>query len=47
VRLYTLRLAPMQEIAAWLDELSRAWQEQLDTFKDYVALRKARPEQRS
>ena len=33
----------MQEVADWLDELSRAWQDQLDTFKDYVALRTARP----
>jgi DNA-binding transcriptional ArsR family regulator len=43
VRVYTLRPAPMQEVADWLDELSRAWQDQLDTFKDYVALRGARP----
>ena len=43
VRLYTLRPEPMLEVADWLDELSRAWQEQLDSFKDYVALRKAKP----
>jgi DNA-binding transcriptional ArsR family regulator len=47
VRVYSLRPAPMQEVAGWLDELSRAWQEQLDTFKDYVAMRKAHPKQRS
>lgn len=44
LRVYTLRPAPMQEVAGWLDELSRAWQEQLDTFKDYVALRTGRGE---
>jgi DNA-binding transcriptional ArsR family regulator len=44
VRLYTLRPEPIQEVSGWLDELSRAWQQQLDSFKDYVALRKARPE---
>ena len=43
VRLYTLRPEPMEEVIGWLEELSRAWQEQLESFKDYVALRKARP----
>ena len=42
VRLYTLRPEPMQEVADWLQELSRAWQQQLDSFKDYVALRTGR-----
>jgi DNA-binding transcriptional ArsR family regulator len=46
VRLYTLRPEPMQEVSDWLMELSRAWQQQLDSFKDYVALRKAQPEER-
>jgi DNA-binding transcriptional ArsR family regulator len=44
VRLYTLRPEPMQEVAGWLEEVSRAWQQQLDSFKDYVALRTGRPE---
>jgi DNA-binding transcriptional ArsR family regulator len=44
VRLYTLRPEPMQEVAGWLEGLSRAWQEQLEAFKEYVILRKARPE---
>lgn len=46
VRLYTLRPEPMQEVAGWLEELSRAWQQQLDSFKDYVALRTTRPEEK-
>jgi DNA-binding transcriptional ArsR family regulator len=44
VRLYTLRPEPMDEVAAWLVDLSRAWQQQLDSFKDYVSLRTGRPE---
>jgi DNA-binding transcriptional ArsR family regulator len=44
VRLYTLRPEPMGEVADWLAELSRAWQQQLDSFKDYVALRIGQPE---
>jgi DNA-binding transcriptional ArsR family regulator len=43
VRLYTLRPEPMNEVADWLTGLARAWQEQLDSFKDYVALRSERP----
>jgi DNA-binding transcriptional ArsR family regulator len=43
VRLYTLRPEPMQEVAGWLDGLSRAWQEQLDSFRGFVALRAERP----
>jgi DNA-binding transcriptional ArsR family regulator len=43
VRLYTLRPEPMNEVADWLAELSRAWQQQLGSFKDYVALRTRRP----
>jgi DNA-binding transcriptional ArsR family regulator len=39
VRLYTLRPEPVEEVAGWLDELGRAWQRQLESFKDYVALR--------
>jgi DNA-binding transcriptional ArsR family regulator len=44
VRLYTLRPEPMSEVAEWLEGLSRAWQRQLDSFKDYVALRTDRAE---
>jgi DNA-binding transcriptional ArsR family regulator len=39
VRLYTLRPQSMQEVSDWLDELSRLWQQQLESFKDYVAVR--------
>jgi DNA-binding transcriptional ArsR family regulator len=42
VRLYTLRPEPMDEVADWLADLSRAWQQQLESFKDYVALRTRR-----
>jgi DNA-binding transcriptional ArsR family regulator len=42
VRLYTLRPEPMKDVAHWLVELSNAWQAQLDSFKDYVALRAGR-----
>jgi DNA-binding transcriptional ArsR family regulator len=43
VRVYSLRPEPVREVAGWLDELSTSWQEQLDSFKDFVALRKAKP----
>jgi DNA-binding transcriptional ArsR family regulator len=46
VRLYTLRPEPVLEVAGWLEELSRAWQQQLDSFKDYVALRSASPKRK-
>jgi DNA-binding transcriptional ArsR family regulator len=39
VRLYTLHPEPIQEVGAWLEALNRAWQDQLDSFKDYVAAR--------
>ena len=42
VRLYTLRAEPIGELATWLEELSRGWQAQLDSFKDFVALRTER-----
>lgn len=44
VRLYALRPEAVHEVMGWLDELTRLWQQQLDSFKDYVALRAARPE---
>jgi DNA-binding transcriptional ArsR family regulator len=40
VRVYTLRAEPVQELAGWLDAVSRGWQDQLGSFKDYVALRR-------
>ena len=43
VRLYALAPEPIGELSDWLEQLSRAWQEQLDSFKDYVALRQLRP----
>ena len=46
VRLYSLRPEPVRELAGWLDEMSRMWQSQLDSFKDFVALRTARPEEK-
>jgi DNA-binding transcriptional ArsR family regulator len=46
VRLYTLRPEPMNEVAEWLEGLSHAWQQQLDSFKDYVALRTGRTEEK-
>ena len=38
VRLYALRPEPVQAVAGWLEELSLAWQQQLDSFEDFVAL---------
>ena len=39
VRLYVLAPEPIDELSRWVQQLSRAWQGQLDAFKDYVALR--------
>jgi DNA-binding transcriptional ArsR family regulator len=41
VRLYTLRPEALEPLAEWLQELSRTWQSQLDSFKDYVSIRSA------
>jgi DNA-binding transcriptional ArsR family regulator len=35
-RLYLLRTEPLQQASGWLDEVSRAWQAQLEAFKEYV-----------
>jgi DNA-binding transcriptional ArsR family regulator len=43
VRLYALAPEPIDELSRWLDQLSRAWQDQLDASRDYVALRQERP----
>ena len=45
IRVYTLRPQPVSELATWLDGMSRLWQEQLDSFKDFVALRTERSEE--
>jgi DNA-binding transcriptional ArsR family regulator len=42
VRLYALSPEPIGELSRWLEQLSRGWQDQLDSFKDYVALRRER-----
>ena len=42
VRLYALAPEPIDELARWLEQLSRAGQDQLDAFKDYVTLRQGR-----
>jgi DNA-binding transcriptional ArsR family regulator len=39
VRVYTLEPGPIGELSRWLEGLSHAWQAQLDSFRDYVALR--------
>jgi DNA-binding transcriptional ArsR family regulator len=43
VRLYGLEPEPLADLSQWLDGLSRMWQSQLDSYKDYVALRKRGP----
>lgn len=44
VRLYTLRPEALQPLSAWVEEVSLGWQAQLDSFKDYVAMRSGRGE---
>ncbi len=46
VRVYALRPEPLEDLATWLAGLGRTWQSQLDSFKDFVALRTERPEER-
>jgi DNA-binding transcriptional ArsR family regulator len=43
VRLYVLEPQPLDELSYWLEELSHAWQVQLDSFEDYVTPRTAEP----
>lgn len=43
VRLYALAPEPIDELSRWLEQLSQAWQGQLDAFKEYVALRQEGP----
>ena len=40
VRMYTLRPQAVDELSDWLEQLRRGWQDQLDSFKDFVAVRK-------
>ena len=40
VRLYVLEPEPLRDLATWLSDLTATWQSQLDSFKDFVALRK-------
>ena len=44
VRLYTLAPEALAPLSAWVDEVSRGWQSQLDSFKDYIAMRSGRGE---
>jgi DNA-binding transcriptional ArsR family regulator len=46
VRLYTLSPERLHALSEWVEELSRSWQSQLESFKDYVALRSGRAEGR-
>ena len=39
VRLYTLEPRQLDVLSGWIGEVSRHWQAQLESFKDYVALR--------
>lgn len=43
VRLYALTPEPIGELSRWFEQLGRAWQGQLEAFKDYVELRAQRP----
>jgi hypothetical protein len=46
VRLYALSPEPIAELSRWLEQLGQAWQAQLDSFQEYVALRQQRPGER-
>jgi DNA-binding transcriptional ArsR family regulator len=43
VRLYGLEPEPLRALARWLDQTAGGWQRQLDSFQDYVKLRKETP----
>jgi hypothetical protein len=43
LRLYALAPEPIRELSRWCEQLNQAWQDQLEAFKDYVALRHQRP----
>lgn len=40
VRLYSLDAEAIETLRAWLDALGDRWQSQLESFKDFVALRR-------
>jgi DNA-binding transcriptional ArsR family regulator len=46
VRMYALAPEPIQGLSRWLEQVSGAWQTQLESFKDYVALRQQGSERR-
>jgi DNA-binding transcriptional ArsR family regulator len=41
VRLYTLEAERLDALTTWITQISRHWQRQLDSFKDYVEIRSA------
>lgn len=43
VRLYNLELDALDDLSEWIDGLIHIWQTQLDSFKEYAALRATRP----
>jgi DNA-binding transcriptional ArsR family regulator len=43
VRLYALAREPIAALSRWCEQLSQAWQDQLEAFKDYVELRRQPP----
>lgn len=43
VRLYALAPEPIGALSRWFEQLSQAWLDQLEAFKDYVALRQQGP----
>ncbi len=43
VRMYALAPEPIDALSGWFEQLSQTWQDQLEAFKDYVALRQPRP----
>jgi DNA-binding transcriptional ArsR family regulator len=42
IRLYKLQLEQLERVSAWIAGQSRAWQQQLESFKEYVATRSQR-----
>jgi DNA-binding transcriptional ArsR family regulator len=42
VRLYALEPRALENLSAWIAELSAGWQAQLESFKDYVEVRSGR-----
>ena len=44
IRMYSLEQQPLRELAGWLADVGSMWQGELESFKDYVALRAGRSE---